>query len=272
MPHVGTTCVVDDDMTSLGTCAAGLLGLSMVLFDRTAAATPAETGARYRAGFYARVGPPGLLMDGEFEWRIALAPKEGFLLDHAHLDLGGALSLSPVHAGVGPVLELEPAAFLVVRARLLAMSWLGTLSSRAASGYLAEVGGQLRLALSDTGPIVLAEVRYGVVSSSVREPGREPYHDLVLEPLDQVLTTNAILGWRFRGELVAGLRWERTASLTRVAPRHNFGVFLHAPLYRSERIAVVFETLFAAYILDEDYRPREGRGSVGASVTIEAGL
>jgi len=242
------------------------------LIGASAAAKPAETGARYRAGVYARVGPPGLLTDGELEYRVALAPDEGFLFEHAHLDLGATLSLTPVHLGIGPVLELEPAAFLVVRARLLAMSWFGTLDTRAASGYLAEVGGQLRLALSDTGPIVLAELRYAVVSSSVEKRGREPYHDLVLEPFDRVLTTNAILGWRFVDELVVGLRWERTASLARVAPRHSAGVFLHAPLYRGERVAVVLEALFGVYLLDEDYRPREGRGSVGASVTLEGDL
>ena len=246
--------------------------LAVLLLAPNARATPAETGTFYRAGFYARVGPPGLLVDGELVSRVALAPKGGFLLENAHLDLGLALSLSPIHAGAGPVLELEPAAFLVLRARFLAMSWFGTLDTRAASGYLAEVGGQLRLALADTGPVLLAELRVAAVSSTVTERGREAFHDLVLEPFDRVLTSNAVLAWRFADELAIGLRWERTASLGLVAPRHTLAALVHAPLYRCGRVALTLDTVLGVYVLDEDHPPREGRPFLGVALKIEGDL
>lgn len=246
--------------------------LALLCFAPATRATPAETGLYYRAGFYARVGPPGLLVDGELVARVALAPRGGFLLEGAHLDPGLAVSLSPIHAGAGPVLEVEPAAFLVLRARILAMSWFGTFDTRAASGYLAEVGGQLRLALGDTGPVLLAEMRYALVSSSVEERGRESYHDLVLEPQDRVLTSNAVLAWRFADTLVAGLRWERTASLNLVRPRHTVAVMLHAPVAQRGSMVLTVDTVLGAYVLDEDHRPREGRPFVGAQLKIEGKL
>ncbi|MFO0744825.1 MAG: hypothetical protein U1F43_04005 [Myxococcota bacterium] len=233
---------------------------------------PAETGALYRAVLGARVGPPGLIIDGDLDWRVALAPRGGFLLEHAHLDLGVAAALSPIHLGIGPVIELEPAAFLVLRARLLAMSWFGSFDTRVAIGTLAEVGGQLRLAFGDTGPIIVSELRYAFVSSDAGRRGREAYHDLVLEPNSHVLTINAILGWRFADQTALGLRWERTASLERVLPRHTVGAFVHAPLGRWHGVALSLDALLGAYVRDEDHPVREGRPVVGATLSAEGAL
>ncbi len=214
-----------------------------------AVATPARTGLNHRSVMYGRVAPKGLLLESELSWREALDADGGFLLESSHLDVGLALSITPVHVGYGFVVEVEPAAFLVLRARGLRTHYFGTLGSvyelgdtdadwsperlerisdadlgHTADGFLFDASAQLRLAVGMPGPLLVVDARWSWTWIDARGAFYEPYSGLLLEPDDLATSVWALLGWRTSPWFTIGARWQLEVAQADDDPRHTLGV------------------------------------------------
>ncbi len=273
----------------------GLIALGTLLVAaagaKDAAATPARTGFNHRNIMFGRMNPLGLLIESELSWRSALAPDGGFLLETSHVDAGLALSLTPVHVGYGVVVEVEPAAFLVLRARGLRTHYFGTLGSvyelggtdadwsperleriseanagHTADGWLFDASAQIRLAVGMPGPLLVVDARWSWTWIDAQSAFYEPYSGLLLEPDDLVTSVWAILGWRTSPCLVVGARWQLEVARADDDPRHTVGVAAlwtlpHAPCEPAFGII----GLVGVYV-DDPYREYEPFFAVGVSL------
>lgn len=269
----------------------GLGALVASLGVTDAAATPARTEFNHRSVMFVRNNPLGLLLESELSWREALDPDRGFLLETSHLDIGLALSLTPVHVGYGFVVEVEPAAFLVLRARGLRTHYFGTLGSvyelggtdadwsperleriadaglgHRADGFMFDASAQLRFAVGMPGPLLVVDSRWSWTWIDAQSAFYEPYSGLLLEPDDLATSVWAILGWRFSPWLTVGARWQFEVGHADADPRHTLGIagfwmLPHAPCDPAFGLI----GLIGVY-LDDPYREHEPFVALGFSL------
>lgn len=237
-----------------------------------------------------RVAPLGLTLESETTLRWRFGPDGDLLFEDNHVEVGALVGVTPVEGLAGAVVELQPAAFLVLRARALALGWFGTFGTlatfegldadwspdrlaaledadqgSAAGGWQIDVEAQLRLAIE--GFIALAGFRPTWIHADVEGPYYEPYNDLLLAPDDLLLIGNALAGWRFDNGSVLALRWDGLVGDAAGQPRHTLGALVHWVAMPADGAApeVAVDALVGLYAEDR-YRAGDAFAAVGLTL------
>lgn len=244
----------------------------------------------HRSALYGRVNPLGLSLESDtlLRWHFGGDPDD-LLFGTAHADAGLSTLLSPVVTGVGGSVELEPIAFLVLRARVLALHYLGTFGSiselgsldadwsperlteledadvgTSRSGSMIDLGAQLRLAVGDL--VALGDLRWTAMSVDASSPFYEPYCDLLLAPDDDFFVTSALLGWKLGERTLLGARWELTTGQAAEQPRQTLSAFVYLGFAFSSCLDLDLVGLAGGY-LDDRYRAGEPFVAIAATLT-----
>jgi len=239
----------------------------------------------------ARVAPLGLALESRSTLRWRFGPDGDALLEGNHVDLGALVGVTPVEGMAGAVLELQPAAFVVLRARALALGWFGSFGTlatfdgldadwspgrlteleradagQAAWGWQVEVEAQLRVAAG--GFVAAATLRPTWIHADVDGPYYEPYNDILLAPDDLLWIGNALAGWQLDGDSLVAVRWDAMVGDRAAQPRHTLGALVHWVVVRAEADGggpeIALDGLVGAYVADR-YRAGEPFGAVGVT-------
>lgn len=224
------------------------LALSASLTPVRAAEPRATVGQEALLG--GRVAPLGLALESETTLRWRFGSDGDALLEDGHVDVGVFVGVTPVEGMAGAIVELQPAAFAVLRARALALGWFGTFGTlttfenidadwspdrlaaledadlgSSAGGWQIDLEAQLRFAAGAF--VALATFKPTWIHADVDGPYYEPYNDLLLAPDDLLLTANGLVGWRFDGDSILGVRWDGMIGDAAGQPRHTLGALVH---------------------------------------------
>ncbi|MFO0749411.1 MAG: hypothetical protein U1F43_27650 [Myxococcota bacterium] len=239
MSHRSSLCVA-----AALALAAGLGGTS------PAAAAEPRTSFGEHLWLGARVAPLGLTLESETTFRWRFGPDGDELLEDDHLDVGAFVGASPVMSMVGGLVEFQPAAFFVLRARALRLDWFGTFGllskvdgldgdwsperlsdledadqGTVSSGSWLDIDAQLRAKVG--GFIAVLECRPAWIHSAIGGPYYEPYNDILLAADDLLVDAQAIAGWLFDDSLFVGARWELMVSDAARQPRQTVAALVH---------------------------------------------
>lgn len=271
-----------------------------VLIGGAAHAEPEPQPApRPRAGFDqklclgVRVAPLGLVFESESTFHYRFGPDDNWLLADAHLSIGPFVDVTPVMSAVGGVLEFQPAAFFVLRAKALRLDHFGTFGTlttfdgldadwsperlsaledadagHVSSGLWLDLDAQLRAAIGNF--VVTFNAHPMWLSADVDAPYYEPYNDILLAPDDLLLDFVAIAGWSFSprlGDLVVAARWELMVGDAAEQPRHTLGAAVHWLIADGDGAVpgVSIDGMVGVY-LEDRYRAGDPFAAVGVTV------
>lgn len=220
-----------------------------------------------------RVAPLGLALESESTLRWRFGKDGDALLESGHLDIGVYAGATPVMGMIGAVVELEPAAFFVLRGRAMQLAYFGTFGSiagfesvrsdwspealsaledadqgAATGGTWLDLDAQLRFAAGDF--VAFASFHPMWLSVDVDAPATyEPYNDLMIATDDLVLDVNGCAGWRLTKAWFVGLRYQWMMSREAEQPRHTLAALTHWEATFSGT-TVGFDGLAGIYLAD----------------------